>query len=73
MNNACDLVLQKSLLEFHHSYPDVDQVFLLKEIINLNGQDHEFGGSFKLFYHGVNKRRNMVGIILKEEHINRLS
>ncbi|KAG2462366.1 CFDP2 protein, partial [Polypterus senegalus] len=27
------------------------------------------GGGFKLFYHGVDRRRNGVGVILKEQHI----
>ena len=31
-----------------------------------------FGGFFKLFYHGVDEKRNGVGIILKEEYINRV-
>ena len=26
------------------------------------------GGGYKLYYHGVDKRRNRVGVILKEEY-----
>ena len=29
------------------------------------------GGGFKLFYHGVDGRRNGVGVILKEDYVKR--
>ena len=36
------------MYEFHHhNYLDVDQVFLLKEIIHLKGQDYEFWREFQ--------------------------
>ena len=30
------------------------------------------GGGFKLFYHGVDGRRNGVGVILKENYVKRV-
>lgn len=30
---------------------------------------HSIGGGYKLFYHGVDRKRNRVGVILKEEFV----
>lgn len=31
------------------------------------------GGGFKVFYHGVDGKRNGLGVILKEEYVDRVA
>lgn len=34
------------------------------------GVEASTGGGFKLFYHGIARKRNGAGVILKEENVN---
>ena len=44
-------------------------ILCMQEIKWKGGTARSIGGGFKLLYHGVDGRRNGVGIILKEDYV----
>ena len=47
-------------------------IFCVQETKWKGNKARNIGGSFKLFYHGVDGRRSVVGVILKDEYAERV-
>ena len=47
-------------------------ILCVQETKWMGSKARSIGGGFKLFYHGVDGRRNGVGVILKEDYVKRV-
>lgn len=51
----------------------VDTVLCVRETKWKESMARSTGGGFKVFYHGVDGKRNGLGVILKEEYVDRVA